>query len=143
MMKFKLGAHGQVQEPSFHDGYLTGIQLKGKTTHVLLQASSGEAYKLTLQDVREFIANDVLAKNIILDLWIFSGSKLVDDHDFGPLLEPPHPSVSREYHEAHAARRKRAMEEIETGELTLCWMDSSYGATFDAICGSVSLERSG
>jgi hypothetical protein len=142
MIKFRLGEHGQVQEPFLHDGYMTGIKLEGKTTHVFLETTSGEAYKLTLHEVREFIANNVLTGNIIFDLWIVSGSKLADDHDFGNLLEPPHSSAARAYHDAYATRRKQVTQEIETGELTLCWMDASYGATFDAICGSVSLKPS-
>ncbi len=140
MNELRLGADGQVQNPFFHDGHMTGIKLEGKTTHVFLETTTGDAYKLTLHDVQEFIANNVLAGNIVLNLWILSGGKLADNHDFGQLLEPPHPSVAREHHDAHAARCKEVIEEIETGKLTLCWMDSSYGATFDAICGSVSLE---
>ncbi len=89
MADIKIGAQGQVQEPCFHDGYLTGIRLEEKTTHLSLETLSGEAYKLTLSDVQEFVANHVLEGNIIFDLWILSGTKLEDDHNFGPLLSPP------------------------------------------------------
>ena len=140
MSEITIGSHGQVQEPFFHDGYMTGIMLQGKNTHVYLETTSGDAYRLTLRDVRGFIANDVRAGNIIFDLWILSGSKISDSHDFGQLLLPPHPLAAKEYHDAHAARRKQVIDEIEAGTLTLCWMDASYGATFDAICGGVSLD---
>lgn len=140
MVELKLSERGQVEEPFFHDGHLTGIMLDEETAHIFLQTMSGGAYKLTLNGVQEFVANDVRAGNIVFDLSILSGAPPPDDFNFDQLLPPPHPSAVKEYQDAHLARRERVLQEIVGGKITLCWISSSYGATVDALCQSVYLE---
>lgn len=140
VVELKLSERGQVEEPFFHDGHLTGIMLDEETAHIFLQTMSGGAYKLTLNGVQEFVANDVRAGNIVFDLSILSGAPPPDDFNFDQLLPPPHPSAVKEYQDAHLARRERVLQEIVGGKITLCWISSSYGATVDALCQSVYLE---
>ncbi|MEP6566178.1 MAG: hypothetical protein ABJB10_13655, partial [Mesorhizobium sp.] len=62
------------QFPSFHDGYLTGIELAEKSAVVSLQHYDGTRYRLHLSGIEALLANEFRQGNIISSLEVTTGT---------------------------------------------------------------------
>lgn len=126
------------QIPSFHDGYLTCIELGEKNAILSLQQYDGLKYRLHLAETKGLLANDFREGNIICSLEITTGS--APDIGLLRLLWPsPHPEAVAEYHQKHEVFLEGQRSKIERGEAVLVGLFASYGCNLVAVCGSVEL----
>lgn len=96
--------------PSFHDGYLTAIQLNEDAVEVTLERLNGEVWLMAATGVSALQMDDFRQGNIISHVGVLCG---VDPglEALERLFPGPHPAAAEEYHKAHAdLLSKRATE---------------------------------
>jgi hypothetical protein len=54
--------------PDFHDGYLDGLFVSGKTARIFLRTLAGQTYTLILREVERLHAENFLEGNIVFDV---------------------------------------------------------------------------
>lgn len=124
--------------PSFHDGYLTKIELSKKSAEVDLQHYDGTRYRLYLSEIEGMLANEFREGNIIFSLEVTTGTA-PDVRDLRLLWSEPHPSVAAEYREQDVMFVERQRSKIERGEAVWVNLIASYGCNLVAVCKSVEL----
>lgn len=133
--------------PSFHDGYLKSITLKGSDAVLGLERSDNAdraEYEVLLKGIGALHAEDFRECNIIFAIELVSGrepswSNLQDVFD--RLFPPPHPAAEAKYHEAHAAYLVTKRDEIARGDAVLVSMSTSLGCDLVAFCSEVICRR--
>ena len=126
------------QVPSFHDGYLTGIELSEKSAVVGLQHYDGTRYRLHLSGIEALLANEFRQGNIISSLEVTTGTS-PDIGDLRLLWPAPHPEVTDEYRQKHEIFVEDQRSKIERGEAVWLNLTASYGCDLVAVCKSVEL----
>lgn len=124
--------------PSFHDGYLTGIELVEKSAAVGLQDYNGSKYRLHLLGIEALLANQFRQCNIIFSLEVTTGTAL-DIGDIRLLWPEPHPSATAEYREKDVIFVEGQRSRIALGEAVWINLVSSYSCDLIAVCESVEL----
>ena len=133
-------ASGFVVEPYFHDGRFVGLVVHADSVEIFIKTEGGESYTLSLTGIRGFRATEILADNIVFSLNILSGKTPPPDVDLDDVHPGPHPTALQQYHDRHRSNRQEMLDQISKCELMLVWMDASYGATFTAVCKTVSID---
>ncbi len=64
--------------PDFHDGYLDGLFVTGRTAKIFLRTVTGQRYTLILREVERFHAENFLEGNIIFDVKFFQPEQLTE-----------------------------------------------------------------
>lgn len=126
------------QFPSFHDGYLTGIELAETSAVVALQHYDGTRYRLHLSGIEALLANDFRQGNIISSLKVTTGTS-PDIGDLRLLWPALHPEVTDEYRHTNEIFVEDQRSKIERGEAVWLKLTASYGCDLVAVCKSVEL----
>lgn len=126
------------QFPSFHDGYLTGIELAEESAVVGLQQCDGTRYRLHLSDIKALLANEFRQGNIISSLNVTTGTS-PDIGDLRLLWPALGPEVADEYHRKNEIFVEDQRSKIERGEAVCLRLTASYGCDLVAVCKSVEL----
>ncbi|RWA83933.1 hypothetical protein [Mesorhizobium sp.] len=126
------------QFPSFHDGYLTGIELAETSAVVALQHYDGTRYRLHLSGIEALLANEFRQGNIISSLKVTTGTS-PDIGDLRLLWPALHPEVTDEYRHTNEIFVEDQRSKIERGEAVWLKLTASYGCDLVAVCKSVEL----
>lgn len=138
---------GMFDDPSFHDGYLTGLAVGEGTAELSLRRLSGERYVLKLIGVERFRCDEFLEGNIVGTVWLLSGdravhmSALVERSVRRALLDGPPPDAPAEARLAFDRIVAEQVSRLSKAEVELIVLESAYGAQVEAICSSSNLER--
>jgi hypothetical protein len=68
--------------PDFHDGYLDGLFVSGKTARIFLRTETGEKFTLFLQQVERLHAEDFRQGNIIFSVDFLRPEQLTPEFIF-------------------------------------------------------------
>ncbi|MGN6422498.1 MAG: hypothetical protein ACTHLA_04215 [Asticcacaulis sp.] len=126
--------------PSFHDGYLIGIQVLEKDVRLSLTSYNGEAWEIELTGVEGLHMDDFQQSNIISHAEIIQNTR-PDALIMERLFPGPHPSVDQQYQDAYSAFLEKKMVAIEAGQAMVMSIEPSYGADFVAYASGVSAKR--
>lgn len=129
---------GLLANPSFHDGYVTGLMAEGGHVVIHLKRVNGERYLLELTEVRYLVANDFREGNIISHIEVISGSPPEASY-MSALFADPHLSVQEPYLSRHHAFVAKVADQIIAGEMTLIVVTPSYGCDLVALCKTAVL----
>jgi hypothetical protein len=127
--------------PSFHDGYLTGIQVAEGQAMISLRQLKGACYELRLDGVELLQIEDFRQGNIIDRLEIITGREPDGSWYLERLSPVPRPSAAARYHDAHAKSLAALVAGIVSGETTLIAITPSYGADLVAVCREATLRQ--
>ena len=134
--------NASLQLPSFHDGYLTGIELAKENAVIGLQHYDETRYRLHLSGVEAMLANELRHGNIIFSLEITTGTA-PDVGDLRLLWPEPHPDVVAEYREKDVIFVEGQRSRIGRGDAVWINLISSYGCNLVAVCRSFKLVALG
>jgi len=125
--------------PSFHDGYLTAIQLNEDAVEVTLERLNGDIWLMTATGVSALQMADFRQGNIISHVHVLCG---VDPglEALERLFPGPHPAAAEEYHKAHADLLFKRAAEVEKRNATVVEISPSYGADLVIFCTIVRFE---
>ena len=125
--------------PSFHDGYLTAIQLNEDAVEVTLERLSGEVWLMVATGVSALQMDDFRQGNIISHVGVHCG---VDPglKALERLFPRPHTAADEEYHNAHADLLSKRAAEVEKRNATVVEISPSYGADLVIFCATVRFE---
>ena len=129
--------------PSFHDGRLTSIAVAEKTASLGLLRSDGVTFRMKLDGVEAFRADQFLEGNIILHIEVVRGGlgERTDVHErLATLFPAPHPSAADAYHDAYEQRLREMERRIMNGDAALVSLEPSYGCDLIAVCANVELN---
>jgi hypothetical protein len=119
-------------EPNLHDGWLLGINIRGKDSIELsAKGYSGVSYSIYLKGVSHFRADDFRAGNIIFDVTIIPANAVRIDH-LDQLAEGGATSQQTADH------LRRIQEKVQRESLLVLLLSSSYGCQLLGICKEVA-----
>jgi hypothetical protein len=125
--------------PTFHDGYLTGVNVGEGFAILSLKRENGEAWEIRLAGVEALQMDDFRQGNIVFSVELTRGNA-PEPAPFERLFGRPHPSAAAKIHEAYGQVILRKMAMVEEGKATLLVLASAYGADLVALCHSVQCE---
>ena len=98
--------------PDFHDGYLEGLFVSGKTANIFLRMVTGQTYTLVLRGVERLHVDHFWEGNIILDLVFLQPEQLTQDAILGAYHtdEPWKGFVMQDWIQAAKRRGLQAIE---------------------------------
>lgn len=129
------------RRPSFHDGYLTGIQVADREATISLRQWTGDSYELRLEGVQSLQMEDFREGNIISRLEITTGQRPDGSWFLDRLAPGPHPTAAADDHEIHSRNVAALVAGIVAGQSTLVEITSSYGADLVALCNKATLRK--
>lgn len=126
--------------PSFHDGYLIGIQLLDKEVRLSLKRYNGERWEIVLMGVETLQIDDFRQGNII-DLFEVICNARPDADLLERLYGRPHPLAHQKYHDAHASLIEQKAALVEGGQAILLSIIPAYGADLVALASGISATQ--
>jgi hypothetical protein len=125
--------------PSFHDGYVTGIQLSEGRAIVALERINGDLWQMTASGVTALQLDDFRQGNIISHVGVLCGVS-PGRQALERLFPGPHPNAAQEYHEVHSKLLLEWAAVVEARDATVVEISPSYGADLILLCTSVRFE---
>jgi len=114
----KFNDNGEIVDPEFHDGNLTGIRITKKSLQLYLTTIDSKNFIITISDIVRIRVNNFLEGNIIFDITVYKNT----------LCQEEKLKILYGYNEEQAAKHLPAnLRDIANKKLSLLELGSSYG----------------
>jgi hypothetical protein len=128
----KFNTDGELIEPEFHDGDLTGLRMVDKTLKLYLATKNKEKFILSIPNVRRLKVHNFLEGNIVFDLTIYNNPEVFEKKLM--LLHGYNEEQAKKYIPIN-------LREITEHQLSFFELGSSYGCELLALfSGTIQIE---
>jgi len=126
---------GWFTNPSFHDGYILGLELLSKKmASIKLSTVKGDQYEVVLDGMTHLMVNNFRQGNIISDINVLTGMRNYEKYLKNFVYYRPK--------DLSAGWFTSIIDDLTNGTKNLILINPSYGCELTAICENIKLFKS-
>lgn len=127
MPKVTFGPNGMLRGVPYHDGYLDGVVVDGKSVYLGIRSIGGDRRVLALRQVIGFCVDGFLEGNVVLSIRVLPSAEARKDQMVREII---------------AEKLDRTVDVLPMDCLVFV-LESSYGADVVGLCGQVEISEPG